>query len=145
MMDAGTILGRAVIAILLVAAGYILMSIGGRLYLKFIQLRRRNTKWPEEIWSGAPVLLCFSTAQCAVCKYQQAKCLDQVRKHFKGNGADVDIRKFDAAERADISGMLGVVTVPTTVILDGDGKVTELNTGLVKTKLLIEQFEKVLN
>lgn len=141
---AGTIGGRSFISLILLVVGHLGMRVSGPLYLQLMKLRRRNTKWPAEVWDGKPVLLYFSTLQCSVCKYQQAKDIKNIQKHFTKKGLELEVRKFDAGERVDLSDLFGVVTVPTTVILDDKGEIAAHNSGLAKKKVLIAQLEEIL-
>ncbi len=144
MMDLGTIEGRALLSLILVISGILVMSVAGRVYLLYVRFRTRKQKWPSDVWAdGRPALICFSTDDCVVCKFQQRKAVEAIRKRYEERG--IDIRKFNATERADLAKMFGVVNVPTTVILDRNGQIAEMNNGLAKEKLLAEQIEKILS
>lgn len=107
-----------------------------------VKWRTHGRKWPLEVWNGKTTLLYFSTKECVVCKFQQVKEVEAVRAAFPEDV--LDIRKFNPLERPDLAKMFAVVNVPTTVVLDGAGKLHSLNCNLAKAKELTAQIKAAL-
>jgi thioredoxin-like negative regulator of GroEL len=97
----------------------------------------------EEIWQalgttpdGRPAVIAFSTPSCAACHTAQRPALAQLESRAEGA---VRVLEVDAAERPEVARKFGVLTVPTTAILDPSGRVTALNNGFAPTSRLAEQ------
>lgn len=133
---------RLLIAIGILAAFTLAIGAWNWLLMSIVKWRSRGRKWPLEVWNGKTTLLCFSTKECVVCKYQQAKEVEAVRQAFPEDV--LDIRKFNALERPDLAKMFAVVNVPTSVILDGKGNLHAFNGNLAKAKELTAQIKAAL-
>jgi thiol-disulfide isomerase/thioredoxin len=142
ILDFATTEGRAIFAFIFMAVLIVILGIAGKTYLKIVQWRTRHRRWPEEVWNGKTTLLEFGTEECVVCKFQQSKEVDAIRENFSEN--ELDVHKFNATEQTDIASLLGVVNVPTTVIIDSKGNVKAFNSGLTKEKRLTEQIQAAL-
>ncbi len=85
--------------------------------------------------SRGPALLYFTTETCAQCRFQQAPILAQLAK--------VDappIHKLDALEYESLAQHYGVMTVPTTVLLDAEQRPIAINHGLATLTTLSAQL-----
>lgn len=133
---------RLLIAIGILAAFTIAIATWNQLLMHIVKWRTHGRKWPLEVWNGKTTLLYFSTKECVVCKYQQIKEVEAVREAFSEEV--LDIRKFNPLERTDLAKMFAVVNVPTTVILDGLGKLHAFNGNLAKAKELKAQIKAAL-
>jgi thioredoxin reductase (NADPH) len=108
-------------------------------HLRIVRFRSRHRKWPIEVWNGKATLLYFSTKNCVVCKYQQAKEIEKIRELFPIDL--LDIKKLDALEQPELAKLFGVMNVPTTVIIDGQGNLHAFNANLAKVKELTQQIK----
>ncbi|HEY5682170.1 MAG TPA: thioredoxin-disulfide reductase [Sulfuricaulis sp.] len=133
---------RLLIAVGILAVFTLLIGLWNWTHLRVARWRTRGRKWPIEVWNGKVTLLYFSTKDCVVCKFQQVKEVAEVRAAFPED--TLDIRKFDALERADIAKLFGVMNVPTTVVLDAQGGLHAFNANLAKSVELIEQIQGAL-
>ena len=132
---------------LLIAVGILVvftLAIGmwSWMLMSVVKWRTHGRKWPLEVWNGKTTLVYFSTKECVVCKYQQIKEVEAVREAFPDDV--LDIRKFNPLERPDLAKMFAVVNVPTTVVLDGAGKLHAVNCNLAKAKELTVQIKAAL-
>lgn len=91
--------------------------------------------WPEALWSGNTTLVYFSGPNCSQCVAQE-RIVDAVGHTRPG----VDIRKFDASVDTEVAGLLGVLTVPTTVVISEAGEVVARNGRLVSESGLADQL-----
>ena len=107
------------------------------------RLRQARALPGEEIWralgaapDGRPAVVAFSTPSCAACHTAQKPALAQLESRAQGA---VRVFEVDAAERPEVARRFGVLTVPTTAILDPSGRLTALNNGFAPLSRLAEQ------
>jgi thiol-disulfide isomerase/thioredoxin len=87
-----------------------------------------------------PAVLYFRSDHCAPC-VTQARFLEQIQRQF-GDGLAVE--KIDADVQPQKAQRYGVVTLPTTLIVDRDGIVRHANYGLADARKLARQLEAVM-
>jgi len=85
-----------------------------------------------------PVLVYFTTPDCAPCKTVQRPAIDQVRNLF---GERLQVIEIDAYERPDLAKVWGVISVPTTFLLDARGEARFVNNGVARLNKLMEQIQ----
>lgn len=89
---------------------------------------------------GLPTILYFTAPDCAQCRLRQTPILEQLLSEL---GRPVVLRKVDALEHEDLARRYGVLTVPTTVILDAAGRPRAINHGLVTADRLRRQLRNI--
>lgn len=87
-----------------------------------------------------PVLVYFTTPTCAPCKTIQRPAIDQVAKLL---GEKLQVVEIDAAEHPDLASTWGVMSVPTTFLLDARGEARYVNNGVARVEKLMEQIQKL--
>ena len=87
-----------------------------------------------------PALLYFRSDTCAPC-HTQAIFLEQIHQQFRGR---VLFEKIDADTDLDRARQYGVFTLPTTILVDGQGVVKQINYGLTDSHKLSRQLETIL-
>lgn len=87
---------------------------------------------------GRPVILGFTGEFCAPCKTHQRPALAHLRQQFH---AALHIHELDALAHADLAQRYGVLTVPTTVVLDGTRQVVAINYGVASAAKLQKQVQ----
>ncbi len=90
---------------------------------------------------GTPTLMYFWTNDCALCVPQERQ-IEQARAALERQGRRLQVRKVNAMEEDELVRAMNVMTVPTTVMLDGKGRVVAWNPGLREAQKLVSQFEK---
>ena len=85
-----------------------------------------------------PVLVYFTTPDCAPCKTVQGPAIDQVRNLL---GEKLQVVEIDAYERPDLARVWGVMSVPTTFLLDAEGEARYVNNGVARAEKLLEQIQ----
>jgi len=90
---------------------------------------------------GRPTVLGFSGEYCLPCKTQQLPALERLRAEL---GASLHVLELDALEHADLAARYGVLTVPTTVVLDGRRGVVAINYGFTTSEKLAAQVQPSL-
>jgi thiol-disulfide isomerase/thioredoxin len=85
-----------------------------------------------------PVLVYFTTPDCAPCKTIQRPAINRVSNLL---GEKLQVVEIDATERPDLAKVWGVMSVPTTFLLDARGEARYVNNGVARAEKLLEQIE----
>jgi thiol-disulfide isomerase/thioredoxin len=85
-------------------------------------------------------ILSFSSEDCHQCKLQ-VPILQRIVEAHKGA---VSITEIDAPTEPELTTRYQVLTVPTTVILDIEGRAHAINYGFANTQKLLEQIDALL-
>ena len=85
-----------------------------------------------------PVLVYFTTPDCVPCKTVQRPAIDQVTSLL---GEKLQVIEIDAYERPDLAKVWGVMSVPTTFLLDARGEARYVNNGVARANKLMEQIQ----
>lgn len=87
---------------------------------------------------GVPAVLYFRTPDCVVCAAAQRPALDRLAKEL---GPAVHIIEIDAAAQPAIADYWGVLSAPTTFIIDAQGQPRAVNHGLASQDKLRRQLQ----
>ncbi|MBX3035334.1 MAG: thioredoxin family protein [Anaerolineales bacterium] len=87
-----------------------------------------------------PVIVYFTTPDCVPCKTIQRPALDKLTSTY---GDKLQVLEIDATERPDLAKTWGVMSVPTTFLLDSHGKPRYVNNGVARAEKLIEQLQNL--
>jgi thiol-disulfide isomerase/thioredoxin len=87
-----------------------------------------------------PMIVYFTTPDCALCKTVQRPALSKLLT-LTGDG--VQLIEIDATQRPDLAKQWGVMSVPTTFILDARGEARYVNNGVTRVEKLMEQFQSL--
>ena len=129
------ILLRFALAIAIIIVG----ALGYWLINQHLLVRARNNvftlfnKLPNK-----PVIVYFTTPDCAPCKTVQRPAINHVSKLF---GENLQVVEIDAIERPDLAKIWGVMSVPTTFLLDARGEARYVNNGVARAEKLMEQIQ----
>ena len=85
-----------------------------------------------------PTIVYFTTPDCAPCKTVQRPALEKLTKLL---GEKLHIVEIDATERPDLAKTWGVMSVPTTFLLDSRGEARYVNNGVTRAEKLMEQIQ----
>ena len=85
-----------------------------------------------------PVIVYFTTPDCVPCKTVQRPALDHIRNLL---GEKLQVIEIDAFERPDLAKTWGVMSVPTTFLLDARGEARYVNNGVARAEKLMEQIQ----
>jgi thiol-disulfide isomerase/thioredoxin len=89
---------------------------------------------------GIPAVIYFTTPFCEPCRTLQRPTLDQLKAEL---GGQIQIVQIDGMEQPDVADRWGVMSVPTTFILDGDHKPRTVNRGVASLETLKKQLFNV--
>ena len=141
-MDADVLLNRLVLALLLGAAGLGLYW----LFTRLVLLRARGNSARQRVdlpgfQSGLPTILYFTTPDCVACKTMQMPALERVREYM---GDCLQVIEVNAQAEPELADRWGVLSVPTTFVLDGSGEPAQVNYGAASAEKLVKQLNKVM-
>lgn len=83
-------------------------------------------------------LVQFSSEFCAPCR-ATARVLDELAEQHD----DVRHVELDVAERPELAARFGILQTPTTIVLDGSGRVRARIGGAVRREQLSAEFERL--
>ncbi|MCC6805525.1 MAG: thioredoxin family protein [Anaerolineae bacterium] len=125
-------------------AALVLLAVGVVAYRLVIawQIRRACAAAPCDpllagLKPGVATVLYFTTPMCAPCKTQQTPALERLKAQL---GEAVQIVRVDATEQPDAAQRWGVLSVPTTFVLDGRGATLAVNNGVAEANKLQQQL-----
>jgi thioredoxin 1 len=90
---------------------------------------------------GGPALLYFNTADCGQCRFQQEPILQRLSATVAP--AALQVVPLDAIEREELARHFGIMTVPSTVLLDSTRRPVAINHGVAPLQKLQEQLALV--
>jgi thioredoxin 1 len=96
----------------------------------------------EAIHPGVPAILYFTTPTCVPCKTLQRPALARVQESM---GDSVQVIEIDASAQPQLADYWGVLSVPTTFIIDGRGRPRRVNHGVAGAEKLERQIEEIEN
>jgi thioredoxin-like negative regulator of GroEL len=131
------ILVRSALAVGIIAAGLVLYwLINQRLLVR----AQNNISTLFDILPNTPVIVYFTTPDCAPCKTVQRPAIQKVTTLL---GESVQVVEIDATERPDLAKTWGVMSVPTTFLLDARGEARFVNNGVTRAEKLMEQLQSL--
>ena len=116
-----------------------LIGTGGFVALKQWHVGRLN-RGKLGVSSLTPTLLYFRSDTCAVCP-TQGRYVEEVANGWNGR---LSIRKIDTDTEPETAQRFGVMTLPTTILVDDNGAVRDVNYGLTNAHKLNKQVARVL-
>jgi thiol-disulfide isomerase/thioredoxin len=129
------ILLRLLWAAVIIAAGIIIFHLGNR----WILYRAGQLPQIGELSrQGIPTLLYFTTPTCAPCKTIQRPAIERLQQLA---GDRLQVVEINAASQPEIARQWGVLSVPTTFVLDAAGKPRYVNHGVTPVDKLLKEFE----
>jgi thiol-disulfide isomerase/thioredoxin len=135
-MSQDTLLRFALAGVIIISGSLVYWIISQRLLV-----RARNnvfTLFPTP--PNKPVIVYFTTPDCAPCKTIQRPALHQISKLM---GESLEVVEIDATERPDLAKTWGVLSVPTTFLLDARGEAKYVNHGVTRAEKLLEQIRNL--
>ena len=85
-----------------------------------------------------PVLVYFTTPDCVPCKTVQRPAIDRVLKML---GENLEVIEINAYDQPQLAQTWGVMSVPTTFVLDARGEARYVNNGVARAEKLLEQIQ----
>jgi thiol-disulfide isomerase/thioredoxin len=134
--------------ILLRLGWVVLLALGGTaLYtalsrLSLQRLRRSEAKvlLSTLVPPGKPSLVYFTSPTCAPCRTYQRPVIERLQAQL---GERLQVVEIDASSETDIADHWGVMSVPTTFLLDAQGQPRFVNHGVTPLEKLHRQVEQL--
>jgi thiol-disulfide isomerase/thioredoxin len=126
------------------AGGIILGGLGLYWLANFAILTRsgRNSPSTSGILRGHPSILYFTTPDCIPCKTVQRPAIQKVSAEL---GQRLQVVEVNAYEQPELARKWGVLSVPTTFIIDAQGKPRHVNHGVTRADKLLKQVSEVMH
>ena len=127
------ILFRFLLASFIIISGVTVYYLYNRLSLSRAP---KNSFWG----SGKPAILYFTTPGCMPCKTVQRPAIRQISEIL---GEKLEVIEIDASQQPDVAQRWGVLSVPTTFVIDSRGQVRHVNHGVARAEKLLEQLHEL--
>lgn len=116
------------------------LAVAAYLLLNRFTLQRASSKVSRfaSYQSGLPAIVYFTTPTCAPCKTVQRPAIERMKASY---GKWFQVIEVDASRQPEIAQEWGVLTVPTTFVIDANGQPRYVNQGVATAKKLIQQLE----
>jgi len=128
---------RLALALGIVVAGILSYWLANRLVLGRAAVRADRL---GSIQPGKPTLLYFTTPTCAPCKTVQRPAIQRLVEQL---GERLQVVEIDASANPDMASQWGVLSVPTTFVLDSNGRPRHVNHGVAPAEKLFKQLENI--
>ncbi len=127
---------------LILAVGIILLGWVAARLIRAVTLKQvKKVSRQIEGWTpGIPAVVYFTTPDCVACKTTQRPALNRVKEKL---GDRLQVIEINALEKPDLAQQWGVLSVPTTFILDGQGSPQQVNYGVTLADKLQEQIRMI--
>lgn len=136
------VLVRALWALAIIAAGLAFYWAFNRLLLVRAQRNSAGADDRLRITSdGTPAILYFTTPDCAACKAIQKPALARIQERL---GDRLQVIEVNALEQPELASRWGVLSVPTTFVIDPQGKLRYVNHGATRAEKLLQQVEEII-
>jgi len=124
----------------LLAIGIIVVGLGAYWLVnqRLLARARTNAFSLFNTFPNKPVLVYFTTPTCAPCKTVQRPAIDKIAKLL---GEKLHVVEIDATQHPDLAKTWGVMSVPTTFLLDSRGEARYVNNGVARAEKLMEQIQ----
>jgi thiol-disulfide isomerase/thioredoxin len=90
---------------------------------------------------GYPAILYFTTQDCIPCKTVQRPAIESLKRQL---GAMLEVVEVDVAIHPELASEWGVMSVPTTFIIDASGRPRHVNHGVTTTDKLFNQLRGIV-
>ncbi|MGJ3239710.1 MAG: thioredoxin family protein [Anaerolineae bacterium] len=130
---------RLIIALIVLGLGIVLYQLYTRYQLARIGKGRAVDPILVGLNPDLPTIVYFTTPHCISCKVQQQPALKRVR-----DTQEVQVIQIDATESPDVADRWGVMSAPTTFILDGTLTPRAVNHGVANENKLRKQVNEAM-
>ena len=122
----------------LVAAGVIAVAAAALGVQRWWQRRLLGTVLVGRSTAPHPDVLYFTGASCTVCHVAQRPALRRLGELV----TDLRVHEVDVAANPALARRYRVMTLPTTIVLDGSGRTVALNVGFASETVLRDQVDQ---
>jgi thiol-disulfide isomerase/thioredoxin len=130
---------RLLVALAVVATGLIAYWLANRFSLRNAAAMIRSL---DEYHAGRPAILYFTTPACVPCRTVQKPAIDALKERLDGV---LQVVEIDASTKPELAAAWGVLSVPTTFVIDARGKPLRVNHGVATTEKLYSQLKEIVS
>ena len=121
----------------------IVLAVAGSLGLLWFAWQHYKSRVIESIQTsditiGKPNLLYFTAQYCTACKFQQSPIIEALTSKF---GDSITVNRVDVTAYPELASQYKVLTLPTTIVVSEQGKVTHINRGVAALEQLEMQLQ----
>jgi thiol-disulfide isomerase/thioredoxin len=127
-------LERALLVIVLFAIGYAAYRL--RVSRQIDQVS--HDPLLDQLQPGIPAIIYFTTPDCIPCRTRQQPALERIRETLGENA--LQVLQIDATQEPDVADRWGVLSAPTTFIIDSSGQTVAVNHGVADEAKLQRQI-----
>lgn len=131
----GELFVRILWAFAIITLGYALYRLVSWLVLRRVRTRGLKVQFRP----GIPSILYFTTPDCTACNTVQRPELERLQQSL---GEELQVIEVNAYEEPDLAREWGVLSVPTTFIVDAQGQPRHVNHGVIRAEKLLAQLKK---
>lgn len=112
-----------------------------RIVTRIVLMRiRRKSLGLDNYRLGKPTILYFTAPGCVPCKTVQQPALIELQRWL---GDALEIITVDAIQNSELADYWGVLSVPTTFLIDSLGQARLINHGATQAEKMLNQLEKI--
>jgi thioredoxin 1 len=105
-----------------------------------VRLQGSNAGASIQEGENSPVLLVFTAPGCSICKRKQHPAMEEVAQEL---GEALSVSEIDVTSQPELAAQYGVMTVPSSVVIDTNGNVQAINHGFASAEKLRLQLQQV--
>lgn len=132
---------RAGVALLIIALAIGSYQVVTRWQTARVAHSGRGDELLNRLRPGVPAVIYFWSEMCAPCKAVQKPALEQLQRQLGADG--VQVLAVNALERPELADAWGVLGLPTTFIIDREGRPRRVNHGVIRAEQLRQQVAGV--
>ena len=130
---------RILITTIIIALGAALHWMWTRVLLWRVRRAQSPMTGLESLKRGKPAILYFTAPDCIPCRTIQIPALEKLQLEFDRLG----VIKIDASEQPRLADHWGVLSVPTTFVIDSQGRPRRVNHGVASAAKLRQQLGEI--
>ncbi len=135
------LLSRVLTSMVFIALGLLAYLAWNRWHLRRLSRASVQRAPGLEQWRpGVPAILYFTTPDCAPCRTLQRPALERLKRELTDG---LQVIEIDASAQTAVADHWGVLSVPTTFVLDTLGRPQTVNHGATQAKKLRRQLEEL--
>lgn len=128
---------RLIFVIIAFAIGILAYQLLTRRQLALVAQTAPRDPLLEGVPAGVATIVYFTTPTCAPCQLQQTPTLKKLKEE---TGEHLQVIRVDATQDPDAASRWGVFSVPTTFVLDAQGKPRSVFNGVVSADVLRKEI-----
>ena len=127
--------------LLLVPITFLIFWLGYQGLNQFIIFRRKRFGLQIEGFKlGSPAIIYFSSINCYPCQTLQRPVISSLKRELK---KQLQVIEIDVIEHPDLTRLWGVLSLPTTYLLDSKGIPQRVNHGVISAERLKKQLKSI--